>query len=74
MKTAKLIIGIVSMVLTIVLFFQSSAVSFGDAISGAEESSAGVGILLAILLLIAGIVGVATRKSRPSQACGCELV
>ncbi len=64
MRTTKLIIGIVSMVLTIVIFMQSCVVSFGDAVTGSESTSGGAGVLVALFMLISGIVAVATRSSR----------
>ena len=64
MKTAKTITGIVSIVLTLVIFFQSCAVTLGDAITGSESASGGAGILVGIMLLTAGIVALATRSSQ----------
>ena len=56
MKTAKLVIGIISMVLFVLVAFQSCADN--------GEVSGTSGMLLAFCMLIAGIVGVATRKSK----------
>ncbi len=64
MKTAKLIIGIISIVLTFVVLFQSCAASIGDALANEGGTSGGTGIFVAILMLIAGIVAIAARKSR----------
>jgi hypothetical protein len=65
MKTAKLIIGIISIVFFIIIMFQSCAVGVVNALeSNAEDTSGGAGVLLAFAMLIAGIVGVATRKSK----------
>ena len=65
MKTAKLIIGIVSLVLTVVVLFQSCAATVGDALSSEGSSGAGgAGVFVAIMMLIAGIVLLAARKSR----------
>lgn len=64
MRTAKLIVGIVSMVLTFIIFLQSCAVSIGDAMTGSESASGGAGIIVGLFMLIAGIVAVSTRKSR----------
>lgn len=65
MKTAKLIIGIIAIVLSVVLFFQSALVGLGDAIFAEEgEGSGGFGIVMSILLLIGGIVSISARKSK----------
>lgn len=64
MKTAKLIIGIVSMVLSVVVMFQSCAAGVVEAIEDSDGSSGGAGMILAFCFLIAGIVGVVTRNSK----------
>lgn len=63
-KTAKLIVGIISIVLFVVIGFQSCAVSFGTALTGTESTSGGAGIIVALLMLISGIVGICTRNSK----------
>lgn len=64
MKTAKLIIGIIAIVLSVIVFFQSALVGLGEAIFAEEgEGSGGFGIVISILLLIGGIVSICTRKS-----------
>lgn len=62
MKTAKLIIGIISIVLFMVVAFQSCAAGLGNALEGNDESSGSAGFFVAICMLIAGIVGICTRK------------
>ena len=62
MKVTKLIIGIVSMVMFLIVTFQSCAAGIGNALEENGEVSGSAGFLLAIMLLIAGIVGVSTRK------------
>lgn len=64
MKTAKLIIGITSIVLTFVVLFQSCAASVGDALASEGGNSGAAGIFVAILMLIAGIVAIAARQSK----------
>ena len=65
MKTAKLVIGIISIVLFAIIMFQSCAVGMVNAIeSNSDDASGGAGVFLAFAMLIAGIIGVATRKSR----------
>ena len=62
MKTIKLVLGIISMVLFVIVIFQSCAAGLGNALSQNGESSGSSGFVLAIFMLIAGIVGVTTRK------------
>lgn len=64
MKTWKLVSGILSIVLFIVVSFQSCAAGIGNALSENGESSGSGGILVAVLMLSGGIVSVATKKSK----------
>lgn len=64
MKTWKLVSGILSIVLFVVVSFQSCAAGLGNVLSENGESSGSGGILVAILMLSGGIVSVATRKSK----------
>ena len=64
MKTAKLVIGSISIVLFVLVAFQSCAAGLGNALADNCEVSGTSGMLLAFCMLIAGIVGVATRKSK----------
>lgn len=63
MKVWKLVSGILSMVLFVVVTFQSCAVGLANSLSESEEVSGTAGVLLAVLMLAGGIVSVATRKS-----------
>jgi hypothetical protein len=63
MKTWKLVSGILSMILFVVVAFQSCAAGVVNAMESNGGSSGSVGILVAILMLSGGIVSVATRKS-----------
>ena len=62
MKTVKLIIGIISIVLFGIIVFQSCAAGIGNALEDNGETSGSSGVFVAICMLIAGIVGIATRK------------
>jgi hypothetical protein len=65
MKTAKLTIGIVSIVLSLVVLFQSCAAGIGTALANdSKDASGGMGVFVAILLIVAGIVGIAARASK----------
>ena len=69
MKTAKLVIGIISMVLFVLVAFQSCAAGLGNALADNGEVSGTSGMLLAFCMLIAGIVVVASRKSKGGNCC-----
>lgn len=64
MKTTKLVIGIVSIVLFFIVIFQSCAVGLGNAIEGNSETSGAGGTFLAFFMLIAGIITICCRKSK----------
>ena len=65
MKTAKLVIGIISMVLFTIIVLQSCAIGIVNVLnSNTNDSSGSAGMFLAFLMLIGGIVGVATRTSK----------
>ncbi|MBQ4521986.1 MAG: hypothetical protein IJA10_03430 [Lachnospiraceae bacterium] len=62
MKTTKLVIGIISIVLFFLISMQSCAVGVGNSLAENGEVSGTAGVMLAFCMLIAGIVGIATRK------------
>lgn len=62
MKTARLCIGIISMVLFVLIMFQSCTAGIGGAFSD-KESGAALGSILAWIMLFAGIIAVSTRHS-----------
>lgn len=63
MKTAKLVTGILCMVFTVLVLFQSCAAGLSNALTENGEVSGTAGFLVALLMLAGGIVEVATRKS-----------
>lgn len=65
MKTAKLIISIISIVLFILIAFQSCAAVLGTALSdNSNDASGGAGLIVAFCMLIAGIVGIVAKNSK----------
>lgn len=62
MKTWKLVSGILSIVLFMVVGLQSCAAGLSNTLSNNGEVSGSAGIIVAIMLLTAGIVSIATRK------------
>lgn len=63
MKTAKLVIGIISIILSLLVLFQSCVAGIANSVNNNGEAGGSAGILLAICLLVAGIVAIATRNS-----------
>lgn len=63
MRTAKLIIGILSCVLVLIVMLQSCGASFVTAVDKTDDTSGAVGILFGVLLLAAGITAIAGRDS-----------
>lgn len=62
MKTWKLVSGILSIVLSIFVLFQSCAAGLSNAIEANGEAGGSAGVMVAIMLLAGGIVSIATRK------------
>lgn len=58
----KLVAGILSIVLSFFVIFQSCAAGLGNAIEGNNEVGGSAGVIVAILLLAGGIVSIAARK------------
>ena len=63
MKVWKLVSGILSIVLFVLVAFQSCAVGVSNTIMESEEVSGSAGIIVAILMLAGGIVSIATRHA-----------
>lgn len=69
----KTIIGALSLVLSVIVFFQSAAVGLGNMLTDSGEISGTAGLLMAILFFTAGLVGLISRKSEKKSgpmACG----
>ena len=65
MKASKLTIGIVSLVLSLIVLFQSCAAGIGSALTNnTKDTSGGTGIFFTVLLIVAGIVGIVGRSSK----------
>lgn len=65
MRVTKLIIGIASMVLFLFITLQSCATGVVNVLEGNETDTSGAaGVMLAVSMLVAGIVGVSTRSSK----------
>lgn len=64
MRTVKLVIGILSCVLVLVVMLQSCGASFVTAVEQSDDLSGGVGVIFGIVLLAAGITAIAGRNSK----------
>lgn len=65
MKTWKLVSGILSMVMVLMITLQSCAALLHSVLKNNEDdTSGGAGILVALLLLVAGIVSTALWKNK----------
>ncbi|MFT9057218.1 MAG: hypothetical protein ABF449_11515 [Ethanoligenens sp.] len=65
MKTAKLTLGIVSIVLSLVILFQSCAAGLGSALENNKKDTSGsAGVFTGLFFIVAGIIGIAARKSK----------
>ena len=64
MKIWKLVSGILSMILFVLVSVQSCAAGMVNTLENNGGSSGSVGIFVGILMLAGGIVSVATRKSQ----------
>ena len=63
MKVWKLVSGILSCILFVLVAFQSCAAGISNALESNGEVSGSAGILVAVFMLAGGIVSMATRKS-----------
>ena len=73
MKTWKLVAGILSLVLFVLVAFQSCAAGMANALAENGEVSGSAGLIVAIMMLTGGIVSIATRKS-PGKGGNIALI
>lgn len=64
MKTLRMVCGIICCCLFLVIVFQSCAAGIGNALGDSGEVSGSAGFITAILMLVAGIISIAGRKSK----------
>ena len=62
-KTGRTVIGMLSLILFVLISFQSCAAGLGNAIDNNNSLSGTAGFCLAICMMIAGIIAICTRKS-----------
>ncbi len=66
--TGRLVIGIISMVLFLIISLQSCAAGLSNALQSNGEISGSFGFLTAMVMLVGGIIGVVSRKSTKKAA------
>lgn len=64
MSVWKLVSGILSIIFSLIVLFQSCAVGINNTIQSNGEVSGSAGVIVAIILLSAGIISIATRHER----------
>lgn len=62
MKTWRLVSGIISIILTFFVMFQSCAAGFVNTIEANGDVSGSAGVIVSLMLLSGGIVSIATRR------------
>lgn len=68
MRVWKLVSGILSIILFVIVMFQSCAAGLANTISNNKELSGSAGIIVSIMMLSGGIVSIATRNSKGKGA------
>ena len=63
MKTWKLVSGILSIVLSVFVLFQSAIAGLSNVLNEADEISGSAGFFVSVFMLTAGIVSIVTRTS-----------
>ena len=74
MKTWKLVSGILSIVLSLIVIFQSMIAGLGNTLAENGEIGGSAGIIVAVILLTGGIVSIATRNGGKGGAIALILL
>ncbi|MFT8458095.1 MAG: hypothetical protein ABF804_05500 [Liquorilactobacillus ghanensis] len=64
MKTTKLVVGILMIILSVFIVFESAIVGVGIAIVNGHHISSSAALFVAILYLVAGIIYLATKSKK----------
>lgn len=65
MKIARLVIGIVSLLLTFIIGFQSCAAGVVNTLQENGQSSGTYGFITGFFIMVAGIIAICARSSKP---------
>ena len=63
MKTAKLVTGIITIVLSVIVLFQSCAAGVYNTLGSTGEISGTAGFIVALLMIAGGVIAITTRSS-----------
>lgn len=74
MSTWKLVSGILSIILAVFVFFQSSLAGLSNTLSENGEVGGSAGIIVAICLLAGGIVSIATRNGGKGSSIALIII
>jgi len=76
MKTWKLVAGILSIILSVFVFFQSVLVGTANTMSANGEVGVSAGVFVSIFMLAGGIVSIAVRNSQKKwrKYCSCYFI
>ena len=74
MRTTKLVLGILTIVISAFVVFQSCAAGIANSLSENGESSGTGGLLVAMIMLAGGIVMIASRKSESKGGSVAGLI
>lgn len=77
MKTVRMVIGIVSFVMALLVMFQSCFAGLGNAMEENGEAGGTGGVALALFAIVAGIIAIVTKNSPgkgPYVAAGFYLL
>ena len=67
MKTWKLVSGIISIVLSVFVVFQSMMAGLANALEESEQVSGSAGLVVSICMLCGGIVSIVSRKNNSKK-------
>lgn len=74
MRTTKLVSGILMIILSVFITFQSTIAGLGNALDGNGETSGSGGVITAIIFLTTGIVYIATKSKEKLTADTINMV
>lgn len=74
MKVTRLVIGIISFVMALIVTFQSCFAGLGNAMEDNGEVGGSAGVVLAVFAIVAGIIAIVTRKGEGKGPVRCRRV